>query len=227
MAAGVVWIGAKGGVGTSSTAVLCAATIAARDEPVVLVDLSGDAVSLLGLEPTGQGLCDVLRGTARLDDVVADHPSGIKVVPRGTEPIDAELDRDALTDTWTDLGSLDAVVVADAGSGVEAMSLTESLGARRVLLTSCCAAATLRAHDLVEHADRVAVRTDARWTASPTDLERFLGRPIDAIVATSPLTAVMGDSSDLVRHGIDTASELGDLSRLAEFDTTRARALSR
>lgn len=227
MAEGVVWIGSKGGVGTSSSAVLCAAAVAARGEPVALVDLTGDAAPLLGLDDARAGLSEVLRGTADLAEVVAQHPSGITVVPRGSEPIDPEFDRDALGDAWRRLGGDGRALVADAGSGDDAMDLTEALDATRVLLTSCCAAASVRAQDLADKADSVAVRTDSRWTATPADLERFLGRPIDAVVASDPVAAVMGDSSDLARHGLDTAADLDDLSRLVSLDTPRHRVLSR
>ena len=90
----IVFIGAKGGVGTTTLAVNCGVELAAQKKPTVMADLKhglGDAALFLGVRSRFSVL-DAIDNASRLDreflaGLVAKHVSGLELLP-GSEQFD-------------------------------------------------------------------------------------------------------------------------------------------
>lgn len=87
----------KGGVGKTTTSVNAAASLAAAEKRVLLIDMDpqGNASSGLGVvtRDVTVGTYDVLLGRARLEDVLVDGPvPGLKVCPASASLVGAEFE---------------------------------------------------------------------------------------------------------------------------------------
>jgi Mrp family chromosome partitioning ATPase len=88
----IAMVGAAAGVGTTSTAVALARSLA-RSARVVLVDLSLDRPNLatIAMDPNAPGVADLVRGTATFGQIITrDRFSRVQVVPAGRVGADAE-----------------------------------------------------------------------------------------------------------------------------------------
>ncbi|MGD9615972.1 MAG: CpaE family protein [Alphaproteobacteria bacterium] len=105
----VAFVGSRGGVGTTTTAVACAWLLAEQhDAPTVLLDLNlhfGSVALKLDIEP-GSGLCEALEQPSRIDALFVDRAT-VKITDRlrvlaAEAPVDETLIVDA--------GALDALL---------------------------------------------------------------------------------------------------------------------
>jgi len=127
----VVFIGAKGGVGTTTVAVNCGVELAAQKKPTVMADLKnglGDAALFLGVRSRFSVL-DAIDNAERLDreflaGLVAKHVSGLELLP-GSDQFDrpTSADGEVIENVLRLLSARYEYVVVDAGSQITASSL--------------------------------------------------------------------------------------------------------
>jgi pilus assembly protein CpaE len=127
----VVFVGAKGGVGTTTLAVNCGVELAAKKKPTIMVDLKqglGDVALFLGVR-SRYSVLDAIDNTERVDreflaGLVAKHVSGLELLP-GSD----QFDRPASTDGGTMenilrlLSARYEYMVVDAGAQLTGVSM--------------------------------------------------------------------------------------------------------
>jgi pilus assembly protein CpaE len=127
----VTFIGAKGGVGTTTLAVNCGVELAGQKKSTVMADLKqglGDVALFLGVR-SRFSLLDAIDNPDRLDrefiaGLVAKHVSGLELLP-GSDQFDrpTSADGDAIENVLRLLSARYEHVVVDAGSQITASSL--------------------------------------------------------------------------------------------------------
>lgn len=190
----VCWA-AKGGSGTTVVAVTSAL---AADRPSLLVDVAGDAPTVLGVEATDRpGVADWLRSEApperlaaleqRVDDTAA-------VVPTGTTEADGAVER------WSALARHLAAeprrVVVDAGTRPPPALLNAA--DRSLLVTRPCYLALRAAAARAERPTGVVLVDEPGRALRAADVEAAVGAPIVATVLVDPAVARAVDAGLLV-----------------------------
>jgi pilus assembly protein CpaE len=132
LASSVVFIGAKGGVGTTTLAVNCGVELAAQKKPTIMVDVKqglGDVSLFLGVR-SRYSVLDAIDNAVRLDreflnGLVARHVSGLDLLP-GSDQFDrpTSADGDAIDNILRLLSARYEYMVVDAGSQLTASSLS-------------------------------------------------------------------------------------------------------
>ena len=201
IAAGVGLVGTKGGVGTTSVAVLCAAATAAEGRGTLLVDLSGDAAGMVGVEPDTAGVSDIVRGDASLADCTVVCGGGLELLPAGSDPDRSRSDAGALAGLWSDLAQRDGFVVIDAGAGPGAADLIADAAVDLVAVTDSSFASLTRWRLLADRTDRLVLCADGRLGVGEHNARDFLGRAPDVVLGDDALIATMADAGHLARHG--------------------------
>lgn len=192
---------ATGGTGCTTVAVT-ASILAARRRPTLLVDLGGDAPTMLGAEVAAVGLaqwfeapCPPPDSLARLE--VSIHQN-LSVLPLGTPPLAVpEGDRVAL------LGALlmadERQVVIDVGRGGGWCEPLVTAGERSMLVARLCylavaqAATTRRPHGIV------LIREPGRLLRA-VDFEGAFDAPVEASIRWDPAVAAAVDVGSLARR---------------------------
>jgi hypothetical protein len=169
--------------------VACAlALMSAASRPTLLVDLSGDCPTALGLsEPTGPGVADWLgspTATAadllRLSMPIRDHA---RLVPLGT--VATPTDRWARLATGVDESD---VVIVDCGTGAPPVELTEA-AEQSLLVTRPCYLALRRAQRCQARPTGVVLVNEPGRALGATEVEQSLGAPVVADVQYDPAVA--------------------------------------
>jgi pilus assembly protein CpaE len=137
----VTFIGAKGGVGTTTLAVNCAVELAAKKKQTIMVDLKqglGDVALFLGVR-SRYSIVDALDAEARLDrefltGLVAKHVSGVELLP-GSDQFERPGANDGPTveHVFRLLSARYEYAVVDAGAqitscGLASMYISEMIG---------------------------------------------------------------------------------------------------
>jgi pilus assembly protein CpaE len=127
-----VFIGAKGGVGTTTLAVNCGVELAAQKKPTVMLDLKqglGDVALFLGVR-SRYSILDAIDNAERLDrefltGLVATHVSGLEFLP-GSDQFDrpSSVDAPTVEQVLRLLSSRYEHAVDDAGTQLTAVSLS-------------------------------------------------------------------------------------------------------
>jgi flagellar biosynthesis protein FlhG len=119
----VIFLGGKGGVGTTTLAVNVAVTLAQLGKRVVLVDADrhrGDVALLCGLRER-HSVADIMSGRRDVHEVLESGPGGIQIVPGAWAPGSrrdaAPAGQDRLLHQLQSLGRHAEVVIVDAGAG--------------------------------------------------------------------------------------------------------------
>ncbi len=191
----VCWA-AKGGSGT--TVVACALALgAAPTQPSLLVDLSGDCATALGLQdPTGPGVVDWLASPtagpadfARLAITIRDE---VRLIPRGdAKPPD---------DQWARLATAlsgSTNVIIDAGTGRPPQALLDA-AEQSLLVTRPCFIAIHRARHLTIRPTGVVLVDEPGRALTSRDVEHALGVPVVAEVRFDPAVARAVDAGLLI-----------------------------
>lgn len=163
-----VFFAAKGGQGTTVTACATAIALAEHGANVLIVDLRGDAATVLGLAEIGDG-------------VVAEARTHLRVLR--TTP-------DALAASQLPFAE---VYVFDADAD-QADRLADRYDARRVLVTRSCYLALRRATALGNCADDVVVVEESGRALTAADIAGILGVPLVTRIAYDPAVARGVDS---------------------------------
>ncbi|CAB4588449.1 MAG: hypothetical protein ACK5CE_22680 [Actinomycetes bacterium] len=210
---------AKGGSGT--TVVACAlATLAARSRPTLLVDLGGDVGAVLGASTSaGAGVADWLasphapaHALAHLAVEVTDRLSIVPTGQAGIRRLDAagaerlaHACAAATTDTTT--------VVVDAGPFGH-HEVLHRVADRSLIVLRPCYLSLRRAVQQPGLAREVVVISEPGRAYSTADIERVLGMPVVAEVASDPAVARSVDAGQLARRVPSSLSRpLGRLVR--------------
>jgi MinD superfamily P-loop ATPase len=191
----VCWA-AKGGSGT--TVVACALALgSARARPALLVDLSGDCATALGMdEPAGPGVVDWLAsptaGPAELGRLAVGVRDGVRLLSRGF----AVLPDDQWTRLATALDGVDNVIV-DAGTGSPPKDLIDA-AEHSLLVTRPCFIAIRRAQQLTIRPTGIVLVDEPGRALTSSDVEHALGVPVVAEVRLDPAVARAVDAGLLI-----------------------------
>ena len=233
------FVGAKGGVSATVTAMRSAAAAASEGVATVLVDITGDAglvldtgdrsaaaswrsadVGVAALSAAGHTSAaeveSALRPVPERENLYVLHHGGGWVRPDGLGGIASALD---------DLG---VAAVADAGSGAEGLTRAVALGGSNVLVVENCYAALVRARQLLNtdaEFERVVYRIDQGRALALDDIENAMGWQGDAVLATTDDWARWADLGlVLERDGDETeAAQLAALVRSPRHRTVASR----
>ena len=205
------FIGAKGGVGTTSFAVIAASGLARRGHDVLLVDLTGDVAMLLGMRDDHPGVSDWTSASelslGALEALSVDAIDHVALLPRGTGNIDA----DRLQTAWSLLAGRPYEVIIDAGTGKQGMDLVRNEALRRVLVVTTCFQAMRRARQVVHDATDVMAVTDRDRVFTVGEVEAALGRAATVCVERDPAIARWQDSGWLLDRGVRVSQFLDEL----------------
>jgi pilus assembly protein CpaE len=140
-----VFLGAKGGSGTTTVSVNCAVELARLSRrPTIVVDLKpslGEVALFLGIRPRFT-LLDAIENLHRLDrdflkELVTKHKSGLDILS-GTEQFDRPnaQDASAIEEVLRVLARLYDFIVVDAGNSLTACSMSALFGADNIFLVT-------------------------------------------------------------------------------------------
>lgn len=232
-----VW-GAKGGVGSTFLAVNLAAELAFVHR-VCVVDLDfsmGDVASFLDLNPT-QTISDLLRNLHRLDErmlsgSVVVHGSKIHVLPQPTDLEQREeIKGDSVMRILTAVARSYQYCIVDCGSRVDEAALTAATVADRLFLVANPDVPGVKdAWRKLRLLERVGVEKERvhlilnRWDKRDApftlaDVERNLGRKVDATVALDRAAARSVNDGKLIRDVDRRAPAAKDLEALVGLVT--------
>lgn len=199
---------AKGGSGTTVATALFALESQRR---ALLVDLAGEAPTVLGLaEPDRPGVVDWLRGdggSSQLADLVVDVgaatvllPCSLAADPTATMALDPiETARWARLVAWLTAWAHEheGDVWIDAGTGAPPTALVELVD-RRWLVTRPCYLSVRRAARAATKPSGVVAIVEEGRTLGTRDIEAALGAPVVAMLPIDPKVARAVDAGLLV-----------------------------
>ena len=229
-----VFLGAKGGAGTTTVAVNCAVEIArVSKRATIVVDLKaclGEVALFLGVRPRFTVL-DAIENLHRLDkdflkELVSKHKSGLDILA-GSEQFDRPTAQDAgaIEELLRVLGRVYDFIVIDAGNMINAFSVSALYTADTVFLVTNPDVPSIRnAQRLVDRvrqigagSERVKVllnRTSEQLLIAPKQIETALGYGISHSFASDYRTVSTALNSG-VPLALATSSELS--SQFASF----------
>ena len=198
----VMW-GSKGGAGTSVTA-----AAAAIHEPnhVLLVDLDGDAASILGLANarSGIGVGDWLKHPnverARLTELVDDIDANTSVLKAGSTTIDIRYaDPERVADLAAWINDQPGIVIVDAGTGPPPPQLV-AIADRNVMVTRADYLALSNPAVLTAGPDEVILISEPGRSLQARDIERVVNAPVTATIDHDPVIARSVDAGLFIGH---------------------------
>jgi len=227
-----VFLGAKGGSGTTTVSVNCAVELARLTKrPTVVVDLKlslGEVALFLGIRPRFT-LLDAIENLHRLDrdflkELVTRHKSGLDILA-GSEQFDRPNAQDAtaIEEVLRVLARTYDFIVVDAGNSLTSCSMTALFGADSIFLVTNPDVPSIRnAQRLIDRIRqlgaggervRVLVNRASDDLIAPKQIESALGYPIHHTFASDYRTV-----STALNSGVPLA--LANHSEIAaQFDT--------
>ena len=182
----------KGGSGTSVVAAALALHLA-RNEPTWLVDLAGDALSVMGATspaPDVPGVFDWMRSSVATPEslraIAIPVADGCAVVPPGQR---------MATPNWALLADAlhDSEVIVDAGCGEPPAELV-AVAHCSLLVTRPCYLSMRRAAQARHRPTGVVLVTEPGRFLKPHDIAAAVGAPVVATVRVDPAVAAVVDS---------------------------------
>ena len=205
------YIGAKGGVGTTTMAIMTASGASRSQKEVVLVDLTGDIAIAVGVSTGLAGIADWARAPdlslGAVDALCIELNDRVSLLPCGK----GEYDQSRLATLWSLLSGKPQVVVIDAGRGSAATDLVDDPNVRRLLVVTACYSAVYRASRLATRFEEMVVIADPIRALTVADVEGGVGLPAVAALATDPAVARWSDSGLLLDRSYRLAKPLAEL----------------
>jgi pilus assembly protein CpaE len=202
----MAFVGAKGGVGTTTIAVNTAATVARKGDDVLLVDLHvghGDAAVLLGVEPRFS-IVDALDNLHRVDDaffkgLVEKTKAGVDLLGASDRLLHAALDTKRLRTLLAYASHKYRFTILDVPrSDLAMLDVLESASAIAIVATQELSA--LRQAGRLAHALRtrysgarvtaIVNRFDTHAEIGHDDVERVIGAPVKHLVPSDYRVAI-------------------------------------
>ncbi len=182
---------AKGGSGTTVVAAALALVLSQR-QPALLIDLGGDSPAALGIaEPHGPGIAEWLASptadSAALRRLAIDATDALQLIPLGVAQLPSP-DDPLWSRLVTALGSLDATVVIDAGTGAPPTALATA-ATHSLLVTRPCYLALRRAVATGLQPTGIVLINEPGRALSARDVERSLNTPVIVELQYDPAVA--------------------------------------
>ena len=208
------FIGAKGGVGNTVSALLAAASIRRSGREVILADLTGDMGVLLGVAPDLPGITEWTAteelSPGAVSALAVDVSPGISLLPLGN----GVMDPSGLGTLWQVLARDSRITIVDAGRGLRAFEKIQGNGVHTLLTMACC-------YQSMHHARRVVGQDDVgsvimladneRRALGPVDIEAALSRNADAVIPFDRAISRWADSGLLLDRWAKAADRLDEL----------------
>lgn len=218
------FVGAKGGVGNTTNALITARFAREAGYKVVLVDFTGDFGIVLGTAPGLPGVADwtaenVLEKETIRSRLVDVQPK-ISLLPRGIGEIDAS----RVTSLWPLLAQEQFDVIVDAGRADSGLPLIAGSGVQRILSMDCCYQSMHRAKELIDGraaVDSVVIMTDAKRSLGIADIENAMDRQADVVVAFNGSTARWADAGLLLERDNKETPTSGPFCRRQRLELVR------
>ena len=194
------FVGARGGVSTTVTAMRTAAATAAAGEPTLLVDVTGDIGVVLGEADAERGSwrhCEIgaaelcadmnVSGAAlqaamvRVEDCVGGE---LWLLHRGR----GEMHLGGLRGVAEAAADVGVECMVDAGSGTAGLTNSAAVQGHTVLVASNCYQALVRAHRMAgmgAQFDAMVYRMEPERALGLADMDNSLGREADAVLQTT------------------------------------------
>ena len=231
-----VFLGAKGGAGTTTVSVNCAVELARLSKrPTIIVDLKpclGEVALFLGVRPRFTVL-DAIENLHRLDkdflkELVSKHKSGLDILS-GSEQFDRPNAHDAaaIEELMRVLGKVYEHIVVDAGNMVNATAVAALYAAETVFLVTNPDVPSIRnAQRLIDRvrqlgagSERVKIllnRVSDQHLIAPKQIETALGYGIHHTFASDYRTVSEALNSGVplsLTNNSDISSQFGSFSR--------------
>lgn len=232
-----VFLGAKGGAGTTTVSVNCAVELARLTKrPTTIVDLKqclGEVALFLGVRPRFTVL-DAIENLHRLDkdflkELVSKHKSGLDILA-GSEQFDRPNSQDsgAIEELLRVLGRMYDYIVIDAGNTINAIVVSALYAADTVFLVTNPDVPSIRnAQRLVDRvrqlgagSERIKIllnRTSDQLLIAPKQIETALGYGIHHSFSSDYRTVSTALNSGVplaLTNGSDLSSEFSNFTRL-------------
>lgn len=202
------FIGAKGGVGTSSLAVMAASVISHRGNDALLVDLSGDLAVVLACDTGAAGLAEWSEAgelsLGAVDTLCIEVSPKVKLLSRGRGSIDPE----RLRLLWALLAGKPRPTFIDASSGARGLNCVRSELIRRTLVVSACYQAIYRGQQLIGGCDDLLVVGDIERALTHRDVEVAVGKQSVGTVNRNSAIGRLADGGRLLERGWRYVSDL-------------------
>ena len=223
---GLGCLGTKGGVATSTIAVLTAWSAAELHGAAILVDFAGDAAEMAGVVGDAAGVFEAVRHAADPFDLLVKTDRGLqaagelRVLPRGGGRVDTRRDGDALAQMWARLDADGAALIADAGHGHSGALMLADAPMRRMVVSDLGFAALRAGCGLLGDDDALVVRADDRFAADVSDAAEVWGRRADVAVAHDPMVAQMSEAGRIGEWATANRDRLDGLAGLGQATRT-------
>ncbi len=205
------YVGAKGGVGTTTVAVMAASGAARLGREVVLVDLTGDVAVTAGVSTDLAGIADWARADdlslGSVDALQVELNDQVALLPRGK----GEFDQTRLTTLWSLLCGKPQVVIVDAGTGAAATELVGDDNVRRIMVATTCYCAVYRAARMASRIDDMVVIADPTRSLTVADVEGGVGKDAAVAIALDPAIARWSDAGLLLDRSYRLSKPLDEL----------------
>lgn len=202
------FIGSKGGVGTSSLAVMAASVIHHRGGDALLVDLSGDLAVILACDTGAAGLAEWSEAgelsLGAIDALCIDVAPRVKLLSRGRGGIDAE----RLRLLWALLAGKPHPTIIDAACGARGLGWVRGEPIRRTLVVSACYQAIYRGQQLIGDCDDLLVVGDVERALTRGDVEVAVGKRSVAMVTRNSAIGRLQDGGRLLERGWRYVSDM-------------------
>lgn len=204
----LMW-GSKGGAGTSVTA---AAAALHETQPVLLVDLDGDAASILGalnarISPgANDWIAHPDAEPARLTELVDHIDDTTRVLSAGARGDVRYADPQRVEQLANWIGEQSGIVIIDAGTGPPPQALVD-VADRNVMVTRADYLALSKPDVVASNPDEIVLINEPGRAIDHRDIERAINAPVNTLIEINPAIARTVDAGMFLGHrGLEKAT---------------------